>query len=308
MGENNGVPRKRKSCSLSDVKKQQLVFYWLVMALPLLQFIFGYLYVNFNSFALAFRRFDYGVGGYVFNGFGNFRQFIDNFYSQKYLMASVWNSLEIFVLVIVFGSFGSILFSYYIFKNHPGSALFKVILYTPHIISTVVIVVMYKYFMEDAMVEIFKLKEGLIANVGTRKSVIMFFTIWVGFGTQVLMYSGAMSGISDSVIESAKLDGITPLREVVFIVVPMIWPTFVTFMVVNVANLFTNQMSLYSFYGGDAPYELYTFGYFLYAQTIKAGMAEYSYLSACGLLMTLIAVPLTLLTRFVLEKFGPKTT
>ena len=35
-------------------------------------------------------------------------------------------------------------------------------------------------------------------------------------------------------------------------------------------------------------------------------MSDYPYLAAMGLLMTLVAVPLTLLFRYVLEKVGPK--
>ena len=80
----------------------------------------------------------------------------------------------------------------------------------------------------------------------------------------MLMYSGAMSGVSDSVIEAAKLDGITPIREFFYIIVPLIYPTLVTFLVVEVAGIFTNQMNLYNFYGLKAEYSLYTFGYFLY--------------------------------------------
>ena len=76
-------------------------------------------------------------------------------------------------------------------------------------------------------------------------------------------------------------------------------------MVVSVTGFFTNQIHLYSFYGPTAPSALHTFGYYLYAETLKAGFFEYPYLSAMGMLMTAIAIPLTLLVRWLMTCFGP---
>ena len=117
-----------------------------------------------------------------------------------------------------------------------------------------------------------------------------------------------MSGIPDSVVEAAKIDGITPLREFFSITLPLIYPTVVTFFVVTVAGIFTNQMHVFSFFGDKAEYNVYTVGYFLYRQIsdVNTGISEYPYLSAFGLVLTLISVPLTLLVKKGLEAVGPK--
>ena len=117
-----------------------------------------------------------------------------------------------------------------------------------------------------------------------------------------------MEGISFSIIESAQIDGVTPLREFISIVIPMIYPTIVTFLVVQVGGLFTNQMHLYTFYGGGAEYSLYTMGYHLYKKTLGVGsttLSDYPYLSALGLVLTLVSLPITFTVKFLLEKFGP---
>lgn len=147
---------------------------------------------------------------------------------------------------------------------------------------------------------------GLLAHSQTSRYVtVLFFCIWIGFGTQVLVYSGTMSGISESVIESARLDGVTPVKELFLIVIPMVWPTTITFLLSAVAGIFTNQMHLFSFFGANAEPALQTFGYLLYSRVQQGGMADYPYLSALGLLMTCVAAPLTLLIRHGLEKYGP---
>ena len=171
---------------------------------------------------------------------------------------------------------------------------------------------MYKYFLDVAIPSIFKTLwdkevEGLIANTESTHLWVLVFSIWVSFGTQVLMYTGAMSSISVFVIESASLDGVKPLQELIFIVIPSIWATFVTFMVVCTVGIFTDQMALFSFFGVNAEHKLYTIGYYLYAQAYNGGNVDYPYLSAVGLLLTAIAIPLTLTCRYLLNKFGPKT-
>lgn len=314
MSDNTTSSKRREKSrikTLNTTKRNRLIFYWGILVLPLIQFVFCYIYVNMNTFVLAFQEYDFEIGGYVINLTGNFKQVFADMKTKEYIIASFGNSIEVWFWSLFFGSAGSILFSYYIYKKNFLSGFFKIILYSPAIVSGVIIVIIYKYFMDMAIPElVLKIAgteiKGLLSNSATRRPAIMFFGIYLGFGTQVLLYSGAMSGISDSIIESAKLDGIKPMRELVSIVIPMIWQTFVTFMVVSIAGIFTNQMNLFSFYGPSAPYSLYTFGYFIYAETLKSGVSGYPYLSAWGLLMTVVAVPLTLFVRWALDKFGPK--
>lgn len=182
--------------------------------------------------------------------------------------------------------------------------MFRVFLFLPVIVSSLALVIVYRYFCEIAIPSIcdivfYKQIEGLLTNYDTQLGAIIVFNVFAGFGIQILMYSSAMSGIPDSVVEAAKIDGITPLREFFSITLPLIYPTVVTFFVVTVAGIFTNQMHVFSFFGDKAEYNVYTVGYFLYRQIsdVNTGISEYPYLSAFGLVLTLISVPLTLLVK-----------
>jgi ABC-type sugar transport system permease subunit len=121
------------------------------------------------------------------------------------------------------------------------------------------------------------------------------------------MYSNAMSGTSQEVVESAHLDGAVGIREFIYITIPAIYPTLSTFLITGVAGIFTNQGGLFSFYGQSADVAIRTYGYEMYIRTLQAGdnMTQYSLLSAMGMWMTLVAVPTTLIVRWALEKFGP---
>ena len=296
---------RKKKASMASVRRNKLIFCITMLVLPVLQFLVFYMYVNFRSFALGFQEFSYDTGEYVFVGWKNFKQIFQDFQTVRTLRSSVKNSLTLFLWTFFFGSIGAVLFSYYIYKKNIGSTAFKILLYLPHILGSVVVVLMYRYFVEDAVPIIFNLEWGLLSNPESVRATIIFYSIYMSFGPRILVYSNAMSGISDSIIESALLDGITPMKELVLIVLPSIWSTFVTFMVSSVVGIFTHQMALYTFYAGDAPPQLYTFGYYLYRGAKMGTSTEYPYLSALGLLLTVIVVPMTMSTRWALKKFGP---
>ena len=135
----------------------------------------------------------------------------------------------------------------------------------------------------------------------------MFYNIWISFGVNCLMYVNAMNDIPPERVEAANLDGATGFREFWSISLPSIFSTLATFLVVGVAGIFTNQFNLFSFFGYTAPHGIMTYGYWLYRETLMTANspAQVPVIAAMGVWMTVIAVPLTLLARWLLDKFGP---
>ena len=209
----------------------------------------------------------------------------------------------------------SLIFSYFIYKKFFGSKFFKFFLFLPSIISSIAMILMFSYFAEDAYPDLvqkwFSLNtkpNGLLSDLKTTMFAVLFYATFTGFGTSVIMYSSAMNNINESLPEAAKIDGANSMQEFLSISVPLIWPTIVTFLVVGVAGIFTNQVGLYAFFGGAADLRVYTFGYYLYKETVDGTQASYPYLAAMGLVMTLFAVPLTYTFKWLLEKNGPSRT
>ncbi len=297
------VKQKRKA----NISKY--VFYTCMMALPFLQFFVLWFCVNVNSILLAFKNYDYDTGKYTWYAFENFAKVFENMKDVPFFAASVKNSLIIYLSSLVIGTPLSILFAFYIYKKMPMNGLFRTLLFVPHILSALIMVILYKYFVDRAIPILFegitgKAIKGLLANSETAFATIIFYNVWTGFGSSTVIYSSTMSGISESVVEAAKLDGATGIKELIYITVPMIWSTFATFVVVGFAGLFTSQANLYNFYGDKAEYSFYTFGYYLYTAIRSASISEYPYLSALGLVLTAIALPLTLGLRKLTDKVG----
>lgn len=301
---------------INDKRKKDLIFYIVMLSVPMLQFAIFYLGVNFNSILMAFQKYDDTAKEFVFLGFSDFfKNFSDVFHAlgtETVFPYALENSLISYFVSLVAGTGFALIFSFYVYKKFPLHGLVKVVLFTPSIISGMVLVSVFVEFVNVVIPGIVELSSGdsiigFITNPPTGKtfSTILFYCIWIGFGGSILLYVGAMNNIDESVSEACYLDGANLLQEMIYIVIPLIYPTFVTFMVVGVGGIFTGQMALYAFFGPSADESIQTFGYYLFKTTKAAGESDYPFLATMGLLMTLIVAPLTFFIKWLLEKFGP---
>ena len=307
---------------LHGKRKNDLIFYVVMLALPVLQFLIFYVGVNFNSFLLMFQKFDdtatdpwkrfvFLDGAHIFQNFVNV---FHDFANEPVFDYALTNSLISYFVSLIAGTGLAIIFSYYVYKKFPLHGLVKVVLFAPSIISGMVLVQTYNEFVNGVVQTIYEMITGadqelLISAYAspTTFDLVLFYCIWVGFGGSILLYVGAMNNIPDSVSEACQLDGANLFQEMIYIVLPLIYPTFVTFIVAGVGGIFTGQMALYTFFGPKADASLQTFGYYLFNRTKMAGPSDYPELATIGLLMTAVAAPLTFLVKWLLEKYGPKT-
>ena len=292
-------------------KRRDLGFYILLMAFPVLQFAVFYIGVNAKSIMMAFQRIDI-INGTTEWTFDNIKEAFRMMTTTPQMLSILSVSIVSYLLTQGIGIPLALFFSYYIYKKLPGHGFFRVILFVPSIISSIVLATIYQFFVERAvpamLLQFFGLEiEGLMVNTDTCYAFLVFYNVLISFGTSVLMYSNSMSGISPDLSGAAQIDGATVFQEFWHVTLPSVFPTLMPFLIAGVATIFTNQFNLFSFYGVEAPDGVQTYGYYLYVQAQSAkSMAEFPLLSAMGLLMTIVVVPLTLVVRRLLEKFGPR--
>lgn len=298
------MDKERLKQVLTRKRTKDLIFYSILLAFPVLQFCIFYIGVNVNSLFLAFKKYD-GNGVYFFDGFSNFKLLFENFRQLTMYRVAFINSLKMFAIGSSIGLTCGVLFSYYIYKKGLFRNFFKIVLFVPSIIPAIALVVMFKQIADSAFPALLAKMgidaQGLLSNPDTTFGTIIFYNIWAGFGVSILLYVGAMENISESIVEAAKLDGTGFFRELVSITIPLIWDTVSTFVIVAVGGIFVNQANVYAFYGGGAEEYVYTIGYWLYRETVKTnGFADYPILSAFGILLSLVTIPLVYLVRYVL--------
>ena len=126
---------------------KKLIFYCLFMAYPVLQFVIFYIFVNFNSILLSFKKIDI----YDYNKFEwtleNFTQWFKDPTMFDQIINAAGVSLKVYLISLVVGVPLGLFFSYYIFKKMPASGFFRVMLFLPSILSSIVLVSIYMSFM-----------------------------------------------------------------------------------------------------------------------------------------------------------------
>lgn len=290
-------------------QRKRLIFYITMLILPLTQFAIFYIGVNLKSFLLAFQTYDKTAAAFKWSGLHNFKRIWVELTEYNTLRDTMMNSLAVWFFVSLLGTVLAVFFSYYIYKRFRLHGFFRIILFLPSILPGIILTMIFKAFVNEALPSYMgmmgvKLPALMTFDADTRFVMAAFFTIWIGFGTQVLLYTGTMEQIDPYVIEAGQLDGVTPMRELWSLVLPEVIPAINTFLIMGIAHIFTNQANLFSFYGYDVMASDQTMGYYLFrlVNYPSFGKTEYGYVSALGLCCSVIAIPLTLLVRHFLTK------
>lgn len=307
MTEKKNIRNINSSNSFAK-NKGDILFYCLVLIIPLAQIAIFYFGVNFQSILMSFQSYNTKEDFFYWDLTTNALQFWDEIRTESFWIM-VRDSFVVWLCTQLAGTILALFFSYYIYKRRTAYKFFKFILFLPSIIPGLLLVLIFKFFMNSAMPAFLNLNgKGLLTDSSTYFWIITAYTVWISFGSQVLVYSGAMDQIPQEMLEAGKIDGVTPFREFISLVVPYIVPTITTFVIAGVATIFTNQNNLYSFYAEQIIGTDKTIGYYLYylVSSSGSGMSKYCYASFLGLVSTCVAVPLTFTVRKILSKWGDR--
>lgn len=280
-----------------------------MLLFPILQFLIFYVYINLQSFVLAFSN----VQGHF--TLGNFLEIVREWSNPSLLSLpdSLVRSLITWALnmVIVFPC--TILFTYALYKKVPGELVFRVIFYLPSIVGSVVFTTLFRYLL-DGPISLLLFKFGIISEELYQTGffygdisfkTILFYGIWIGLCGNIVILTGSLARIPQEVLESAKIDGANFMQEFIHIALPLIWPTVSMLIIYNLATVFTadNGTYLLTGLGNEAAstggYYIFTY---VYNVTLTGNTNGVYYPAAVGLFITVITLPIVLVIRHLLEK------
>ena len=288
--------RKKKR---HDVGKA--VFIVSMLAIPIISWLVFWLYTNSSMIVMAFQT---AQGEWTLQNFARFWN--DLTAPNSEIGISLRNTFLYFGLsTFIILPLGTLI-AYFIYKKIWGYKFFRVTIFLPSIIPSVVMVTCFKEMIKPwgplASLGIQFPETGLLANTETATATVMFYCFWTGFSGIMLLMCGSMSRIPAEVFEAAKIDGCGPFREFISFVVPLIWPTLSMQLVFNLTGLFNSSGPILLMTGGA--YGTSTLNYWIFINTYRgtAASGAYNLVSATGLIFTVVTLPLILLVRWLSEK------
>ena len=179
----------------------------------------------------------------------------------------------------------------------------------PSIISAVILVAVYKNFLlpggpiDMLMQSVLgtTMPDLLLTHDGAT-GMMVGFTVWSGFGVNVVLYQGAMKRIPESVIEAGKLDGASMSVEMFKIITPLVWPTVLTTLTLAISGFMTASGPILLFTEGAQ--NTSTISFWIYWVVYKK--SQHNYGAAVGLICTFIGLPIVFTARYFLGKVFEK--
>ena len=291
------------------VKKKRdvgsIIFIITMLIVPVISFLFFYVYINFNSILMAFQiPLKDGLGSvrWGFDNFQNvFHQFVD---TDENLLGYLLNTVIFFVQDTFISLPLSTVICFFIYKKVACYKVLRVIIYLPIIITSTIVATLFKGMIEaGGPLQMICGKMGVtlpntfVRNEDWALKTMLFYVIYSGLGGRFVLLGGAMNAIDNSIIEAGKLDGANPWRELISIIIPCIWPTFGTMVLLCSAGIFTASGPSLLFDGGE--YGTCSISYWIYKITTGSGGQgeNYEMASAVGLIFTLLGLPIVFIVK-----------
>ena len=282
-----------------------IIFIGLMLIVPILAYLFFYVYINFNSVLMAFQIPLYdGLGGFEW-GFDNFVKVYKQFTStDENLLPYLLNTVIFFVTDTFVSLPLSLIICYFMYKKIAGYQIFRTIIYLPVIITTTIFATLFKGMLEaGGPIQMICGRLGIeppstfVNSEDYALKTVLFFVIYSGIGGRFVLFGGAMNSIDPSIIDAGRIDGAGPVRELVSIIVPCIWPTLSTMLLLCTTGIFTASGPSLLFDKGD--YGTSTISYWIYEITSGSGSSGESVelAAAIGLIFTILGLPIVLVVK-----------
>jgi multiple sugar transport system permease protein len=190
-----------------------------------------------------------------------------------------------------------------LYEQVKGWRVYRAVIYTPQIISAVIIGFLFRTFFSlngpvNAVLTAIGLEELAIewfGNAGTALGVLVLSIVWFSIGWQAIVILGGMSAIPPSVFEAALLDGASYWQRAFLIVVPMLVRT-IEFAVLASGVWTLTQLFpfLYSMTKGGPGFDTTTLDYLIYLRSFGFGFgSNYGYASAVAVILLVVVLAFT---------------
>lgn len=292
----------------NKIKSKYRVPFILFATIPvLINFLIFYVFVNISSFFMAFT-----------NEAGSLS--VDNF-------IRIWEEIQLptstirEALVNTFLTFGillitypfKVLVSFFIYKKVPFSGFYRIAFFLPTIIFSVCISLAFNRMVgANGMIaewigQVMGLESTpeLLADSRFANPTVLLHMLWLSFPGDLIIWGGTFARIPEDVLEAGRIDGVNWITEFTKIIVPLVWPTVSLQLILMFCSLFSSSGAVFLLTEGQ--YGTMTLNAWMYIYLVEHSGASmdsyaYNYMSAMGVVITVLAVSISIVVRKISDK------
>ncbi len=288
-----GVKQKKR-------KKFRVLLVAYIFVLPALIFnlVFDW-FPMLQGIVMSFFRWD-GFRDAEFVGMKNFVGILQD----EVFWVSVENMLFFFVMGLIL-MIPTMLISVVLFriKNKRSQYVYRILFCIPMVVPFMVALLMWQFMYNPQYGFFNQLLESLGLGQFTQTwlgdpNLARWCIVFMGFPfintNAALIYLGGLQSIDDSIWEAAQLDGITPVKKLFYMELPLIKGQFKLNLIGTLVGGITGYTTQLILTKGGPGFETLVPGLYMYNKAF--GAKEYGYASAVGLILFIISGIISLVT------------
>ena len=303
--------KKNKQGRRKRQVKKFLPFY--LMALPGIIYLIINNYMPLVGLQVAFKRFNYGKGlwGSDWNGLQNFEFLFSSNSAERIIRNTLLYNIAFILLGIAVGVAVAVLLNEV--RQKRALKTYQTGILLPYLMSMVIISYLAYVFLSTNTGVV----NGLIRRLGGENinwynspqywpGLLIFINLWKNLGFNMILYYSSIVGFSQDYYEAAELDGATKWQQITRITLPLLRPTIITLLILQLGQIFRSDFGL--FYqvpmNQGALFEVTdtidTFVYRALLKTPNIGMS-----SAAGFIQSVVGFVFILAANGVIRKLSP---
>lgn len=268
----------------------------IILLLPGLISLIIFNYIPMYGIIIAFKDYKLSTGIFGSQWVG-LKNFVDIFRYPNVWRAAE-NSLIIGLLTISIGFLATIVFALLI--NEIGNMVFKrvtqTISYLPYFLSWVIVA----GIINDVLAP----DNGILNNIlvllgghrinflmmpGYFRSILVISGLWKNIGWGSILYLAAIAGANVELYDAASIDGATRFQKIRFITIPAMYPVITISLILSLGGILGGDFEqIFNLVNSQTMQTGEVLSIYIYRQGL--GNYQYSFVTAVGLLNTLIAL------------------
>lgn len=279
-----------------------------MLAYPVLHFLVFNVFVNLQTFAYSVQRWsmlDGSVRWVMLENYVDIIKYIrtDHVYKSAVINTLLWIPLNVLVMLPL-----SLCVAYWLSRKIRFHNFYRIVYFFPSIISIVVITMVFSFAVSPTtgivnnVLGALGLEQWQLAWLGdprTALGTVFFFCVWAGIGLYAAILLGAITRISSDLFEVARLEGMSRWRELRSIIIPLVWPTISTLIVIGTSAAFTIFLQPKLLTKGGPNFSTNTVTLQIVTLVQKG---DYGLASAFGVLLLLVGLSITVLIKFLIDR------
>lgn len=257
-------------------------------------FLVFMLYPIIEGVRLSLFKINYNTETFV--GLDNYK----TLFSDPVFVQSIFNTVIFVVFIVALTVFFGLFVASSVFdKNAKYVSFIRGSYYIPFMVSMVVMTMVWNFLLNPAngLIPFFARELSLptvnfLGDKDLVKPVIIFITFTINVGQAIILYIAAMIGIPKSLFEAAEVDGVGRFHMITKILVPLVKPTTIYIIVINIIAVLKIFVVIQLLTGGGPNNASTTLMYYLYNNAFKYNRLGVA--AAVGVIMFLITLVLSI--------------